>query len=53
MKKIVSILAVVGIIVFFSSCTDTSLEQIEHNEQQEIQFIDKEEVESPDDRDNG
>ncbi|CAL2078181.1 hypothetical protein [Tenacibaculum sp. 190524A02b] len=52
MKKVTLIIsAIIGMLVL-ASCTDNTLEEVENREQQRVQFIDKDEVESPDDRDN-
>lgn len=52
MKKVVLAIALVLGVLSFNSCTDNSLEELENeNERNNIQLIDKEEVESPGDRD--
>ncbi|MGG8496886.1 hypothetical protein ACQY1Q_10745 [Tenacibaculum sp. TC6] len=47
MKKVVVILGVVFTVGLLSSCTDNSLDDIENNEKQQIQLIDKDDVETP------
>ncbi len=52
MKKLVFTIAIIFGALIFNSCTDNTeiIEELE-NETTEIQFIEKDEVESPDDRD--
>ena len=47
MKKVVIILGMVFTVGLLSSCTDTTLDDIEKNEKQQIQLIDKDDVETP------
>ncbi|CAL2108222.1 conserved hypothetical protein [Tenacibaculum sp. 190524A02b] len=49
MKKLLLVIA--GVLVF-NSCTDTSLEEIENNQENKVQLIDKDEIQEPNDRDD-
>ncbi|CAL2093193.1 conserved protein of unknown function [Tenacibaculum sp. 190524A02b] len=47
MKKILLGFVVIAGMSLFNSCTDNSLDEIENREQQRMQFIDKDNVETP------
>ncbi|CAL2094576.1 hypothetical protein [Tenacibaculum sp. 190524A02b] len=53
MKKILLSSVIVLASLTFNSCTDNTLEELEIKKNEEIQFIDKEDIdESPDTRDD-
>ncbi|CAL2107479.1 hypothetical protein T190115A13A_460005 [Tenacibaculum sp. 190524A02b] len=52
MKKVTLIVGIIIGMLSLNSCTDNTLEEVENREQQRVQFIDKDEIENPRDKDN-